>query len=244
MASGRIVPADCVGDLLHAHERGTKALEGFARNRLDPTGETDFHHHLRKQQLKTFASLHKQQRVPAQNQQVIVKSTRELFGRLLVIGQNRDISLKELMKYTLGPLPLAIATPEGLPVKTVKATLLKLLETGVEHIHNKQVSPDSVWIYDGRAIIHSVKMDTIITYEQLALKIFSIITWGSSSNGRIDRVIDTYPTISIKNVERDRRNKAEQVQSTIQSHTQKVDKQFRRALINANFKTRALTLPA
>ena len=66
-----------------------------------------------------------------------------------MIGQNRDIPLNKLMEYPLGPLPLAIATHEGLPVKTVKATLLKLLETGVEYISDK----DAVWIYDGMAII-------------------------------------------------------------------------------------------
>ena len=37
---------------------------------------------------------------------------------------------------------------------------------------------------------------------------------------------------------RDRRNIAEQLQSTIQSRKHKLDKQFQRALINANFKTK------
>ena len=69
LASGRIAPDDLVGDLLQAHERGTKALEDFARNRLDMTGKTDFHHHLSKQKLKTFASLRIQQHLQTQNQQ-------------------------------------------------------------------------------------------------------------------------------------------------------------------------------
>ena len=63
MASGWTAPDELVGDLLQVHERGTKALEDFAQNRLDMTGKTDFHHHLSKQKLKKFASLRKQQRL-------------------------------------------------------------------------------------------------------------------------------------------------------------------------------------
>ena len=79
---------------------------------------------------------------------------------------------------------MAITTPEGLPVKTVKATLYKLLETKDQYISDKQVSPD-VWKYDGMAVIHSLKLDGIITYEQLDANIFSIITHAASSNGEM-----------------------------------------------------------
>ena len=66
----------------------------------------------------------------------LLRSTRDLFVRLLVIGQSRNISMKKLFSHPLGPLPLSIATPEEGLVKTVKATLLNALEEDREALTN------------------------------------------------------------------------------------------------------------
>jgi len=70
----------------------------------------------------------KKKRGSEATQASLLKSTRDLFGRLLVIGQSRQLSTEKLLSNTLGPLPLSIATPDGSPVKTVKATVLKNMQ--------------------------------------------------------------------------------------------------------------------
>ena len=47
---------------------------------------------------------------------------------MVVIAQHRRMNMKDVLKYPLGPLPWSIATPDGAPAKTGKATLLHILD--------------------------------------------------------------------------------------------------------------------
>ena len=62
------------------------------------------------------------------------KLSRDLFGRLLVLSHNRKINLPGLLSKYLTNFPLSIATPEGNMRKTVKSTLLQILEKYTEPI--------------------------------------------------------------------------------------------------------------
>ncbi len=93
LASGRVAPDNVAEDLLHAHQMDVNALKQFAEQRLDSDGEVDFYAVIPKLQLQTFATLGKVTHITADSRQAVVKSTGELFGRLLVIGQTRSISL-------------------------------------------------------------------------------------------------------------------------------------------------------
>ena len=86
----------------------------------------DFHAPLKKLQLKTFAALGKVPKVLAGSGQAVLRSTRAFWS------SPHDVSLTELLMFPLGSVLLFIATPEGLLVKTGKATLMKLLEKGIE----------------------------------------------------------------------------------------------------------------
>ena len=59
---------------------------------------------------------------------VKTKALRNLFGQLLVLSQEHDIDLEKVLKYPLSPVPWTMATPDGVPLKTNKATLLHKLE--------------------------------------------------------------------------------------------------------------------
>ena len=58
--------------------------------------------------------------------------------------------MKTLLQYSLGPLPWALATPDGNLAKTDKAKLMPLLEEGTEP--EEDIPPQSAWILDGMAI--------------------------------------------------------------------------------------------
>ena len=85
-------------------------------------------------------------------------------------------------------------------MKTVKSVLFKEL---VKHTDAVEVIPvDSTWIVDAIVLIHLLKVDTTMTYKELAHLIFTTLVRGTSMSSRINWVVDTYPSISIKNPER------------------------------------------
>ena len=58
---------------------------------------------------------------------VALKADRNLFGSLLVIVQSRDIDLREVFIYCLGPLHWLLTLTDGTLGKTDKSKLLELL---------------------------------------------------------------------------------------------------------------------
>ena len=75
-----------------------------------------------KMKQKTFKSLDVGK--TSKKQTSVLRSTREPCGRFLAISQSRNISLPELFKYSLDPVPLAIATPEGNLVKAIQKSCI------------------------------------------------------------------------------------------------------------------------
>ena len=67
---------------------------------------------------KTFSSLSETRNVTGDGQTMILKASYFLFGRIIILGQNRRIEVRELLHYSLSPLPWARATPDGFPWKT------------------------------------------------------------------------------------------------------------------------------
>ena len=59
--------------------------------------------------------LSKTKKVSSDDKTIILKSDRSLFGRIIIIGQSRKIDVRELLKFSLGPLPWFLASAEGFP---------------------------------------------------------------------------------------------------------------------------------
>ncbi|CAB4017441.1 Hypothetical predicted protein [Paramuricea clavata] len=58
-----------------------------------------------------------------------MKTSRDLFARLLILSKTREINLKELLSYSLSDYPLSLATVNGASlVKTAKAKMFEILE--------------------------------------------------------------------------------------------------------------------
>ena len=82
----------------------------------------------------------------------------------------------------------------------MKAILLKALGEDTEPLTT--IPLDVAWIVDAMAILQATKTTTNMTNTELASAMFSGITRGTPPDGRIDWVVDAYPEVSIKNVER------------------------------------------
>ena len=132
--------ADDIADhLLTADQKGNDALTTFIERRLQ-TSDVDLFAPLSKAELQTFQNLVKSKKIKAAENDIIIKADRGLFGRMVVIAQHRRMNMQDVLKYPLGPLPWSIATPDGAPAKTGKATLLHILDVKAEAV---EVVPSS-----------------------------------------------------------------------------------------------------
>jgi hypothetical protein len=128
LSSGRPLPKSAEEDLLDVDDLGKTACKTFIQDRFIEKNKK-FHEPIKRQKLKTFKSIQEKITVTsAQNRLVEIRAERNIFARVLLLSQEREISLEKLMTYPLGPVPWALATADGCPTKTVKSKLLHALE--------------------------------------------------------------------------------------------------------------------
>ena len=160
---------------------------------------------------------------------------------MIVIASDRGLNINEVLEFPLGPLPYSLATESGSLVKTIKSSLMHELEKIVESEEVPLSTSHQVVILDAMAIIQTIRLASNATFKELAETILNIIMSHistSNSNTEVHWVCDTYPSISIKNAERETRMKSAEgsFATTITSANQRVDKQFKKALRDGNFK--------
>lgn len=125
-----------------------------------------------------------------------------MFGRLLAIARNRDgLSLKEILCYSLSPIPWALGLPDGGLVKTVKSKLLEALES---HVSDSicETPSDAAHIFDGMVLLQQLENVKLTTFGDVSEFILKRIMLRSSV---VYFVTDQYKTESIKSYERKRR---------------------------------------
>ena len=81
--------------------------------------------------------------------------------------------MEKVLQYPLSPVPWALATPDGLPLKTNKATLLHKIEKK-EFLEHDSLNYESVCIVDGNALFHAMT-EVPNTYSELAERILSCL---------------------------------------------------------------------
>ena len=237
LSSGCVVTETIKLDLLAAKDKGTVALTAFVEDRLlsDSVG---FFDPLSKLKLGTFRDLQKKTTVSKEGKTVILRTDRNLFARLLVIGQSRQMDLRQLLVHELGPLPWSLALFDGALVKTDKAALPKLLEDGVECLHRMPAQTTAV-IIDAMAMLQTMKKIPE-RFSDLAVMIFKRMLMQAGQARRVDFVGDQYPVISIKNTERERRSNTGQLAVSITSSQQFCPRQWKKYLSCGSNKVRLL----
>ncbi|KAG1664859.1 hypothetical protein GQR58_019650 [Nymphon striatum] len=199
-----MVPTPTIRDhLLNAITYGQDAMELFRSERLGADSIKEFFDPLKRQNLQTFSTLRPKKVLKVNQKEVVLKADRELFGRMAVIGQSRDIDLKEVFSFPLGPIPWSLGDEFGMLRKTNKAAITTALEKNIEYVES--VPQNSATLLDGMAVVQKLKIDQSNTFGDIAQKFSASISQAGFASKRIDVVFDVYIENSIKNAERVRR---------------------------------------
>ena len=189
--------------LLNAITYGKDAMELFRSERLGAEPIKEFFDPLKKQNLQTFSTLRPKKVLKVNQKEIVLKADRELFGRMAVIGQSRDIDLKEVFSFPLGPIPWSLGDEFGMLRKTNKAVIATALEKNIEYVES--VPQNSATLLDCMAVVQKLKIDQSNTFGDIAQKFSGSILQTGFTSKRIDVVFDVYIENSIKNAERERR---------------------------------------
>ena len=135
----------------------------------------------------------KQVKIKLKNREISIKADRSLFARFIVMAQNRSFNMRDVLSYSLGPLPWSIALADGSLVKNNKAKLLQFLEKDMLPLDT--VATRATWIIEGMALLHRMK-NVPATFKEIANTVLKALM---IRNARlIDFVTDRYPDILIK----------------------------------------------
>ena len=117
LTSGLVATEDVKSDLLTAKERGEQHLQMFIKDKLQ-VPNPDIFSAIKKLKLKTFSSMTKKVKVKSKNgAEAMLKSSRDLFARMLLLAKSRNIDVKEVLSFPLAPFPLSLATEMGLCIR-------------------------------------------------------------------------------------------------------------------------------
>jgi hypothetical protein len=229
LADGKKMPDEVKEDLLNVFVMGDKWKDEFVQECLkDPAR---FERLLPRKKVKNFASAAVKTSLKGKNEKVIVlKTTRDLFGRLLYIACTRKVELMKVFAYPLTPVPLSLASIYGKMKKIPKNKLAHHLQDLITHTDPKTVD---VVIYDAMCMIQSLPSDLPVAYGNVAELVLKIICRPKASE--VHFVCDSYGK-SIKNIEQQARGTSEG-SYYITGADQIRPKDFRHALRSSTFKT-------
>ena len=156
LSSGVVAEEAVASDLLMAKAEGEKPFLQFVSTSAECS--VKFSETLKKRNVLTFGTVRKKKVTKAAGLEITMKAGNKLFARLLLVGNVRTIQLKEMLKYNLGPVPLAISSLQGTLIKTGKATLLHYGEEAVENPLVDVILPEgSVWVLDGMVMFQQLQ---------------------------------------------------------------------------------------
>ena len=139
------------------------------------------------------------------NEQETVFDPLKLFNRLIIISE-REISIKESLRYELTPLPMTLFEDTQFMRKTDKAAfgthLKKLIVSG-----NQKVDSFDVTVIDGGWLIHQIPWKTSETYEEIFQSYIKFVKNICTSSTKGVVIFDGYSVPSTKDHEHQRRQK-------------------------------------
>ena len=230
ISNGEIATASVSNDLLKCHEIGEKKFEEFVSQKVK-ADKPDIFTPIPKTNLKTFSKKYTGSKTSTKQGKVVeLRNDSKFISRLLAIGQSREIDMRNLMRYSLRKYPAPLATSKGDLVKTPKCKLMHELLCRAECNDASPENTDAV-LLDGMALLQTLK-DIPDTFGDLAEKVVRIIisTAKKARGNRVDFVSDTYPKVSIKNIEREKRSMSGVTRVRIGGTTQKVPRQLKKFL--------------
>ena len=228
IASGVVASPVVQEDLLHAHTMGTAALESFISNRLE-SNAVSFYDPIKRLNLKSFAEMKVKKLCKVKEKSVTITAERSMFAKLIVISEKRQsVSMKDVLRYSLGPIPWSLALPDGGLVKTVKSKLLNVVEVGVETVASAPMG--SVVIYDGMVLLQQLDGIQLDTFGEMSQHVLERVLKNNAEV--IYFVTDQYKVDSVKGLERAKRASSGTIHVNIGRPDQKRPQQFKKFLGN------------
>ena len=191
LASGVIAPAAIQHDLLSAKSLGEERFRVFVQENL-LSDKPDVFDTIQKTKLQTFSTALKPTKTTtSKGKEVSLKSSRNLCARLLLLAKSRDVDMKTVLSYPLGPYPLSLATVDGNPTKMVKANLMHMLEEISPDCVTHTLPRDNVLMVDAMALLQSLTKIPK-TFGELAAQVLSWLLSLAKfyKSSRIDLVAD------------------------------------------------------
>ena len=109
-------------------EKGKAQMNSFIEQRLN-TNTVSFWDSIPNQKINTFASMTKKTRIKSTNEKLVtLTENRDLFGRLLIVANARQVNVREILCYELSTVPYVLADTDG---------------TQSQEDHQKLSTPDS-----------------------------------------------------------------------------------------------------
>ena len=106
-------------------------LTTFIEKRIN-TNTISFCDPISKLKVKTFETTVKKVQLKAAEEHLItVKSEKDLFGRLMIVANTRELNIRGVLSYKLSPVPCSLAHNDGSLRKATKSDLQSALEDGI-----------------------------------------------------------------------------------------------------------------
>ena len=244
LLTGVVVPCEMIKDLVDVGELGWKHMNIFIEERLI-TKDKNFWDPVPQPRLKTFASLKrkkKKKKVQKDEKSLVITADRNLFGRLVIVSELKDIDLRGIMTYELSAVPHSLAHSDGTLRQTTKSVLLAIVETGIDPLRRLLVTepaPGTALVVDAIAVLQSIKPLRSETLRSLADSSWDILTKHLNQQGctRIDIVFDQYDKKdSIKDQARLRRGSLAALEINISGGNTPVPNQWSKFMSNCKNK--------
>ena len=195
-------PTETGAQILAALTDGEKRLKEFIEDRLS-------------QEKKTFDATLSKQKVPAFDKKGTSSVERKIqakgqipFAKLLIVGQSRNLNVKELFKHEMSNIPPALFDNKGIMRKCKKSQLVNVLEEkflngcGDDTMDHRVVIGKAL-VIDAMVMVQMLKATG--TFDDYSKALFDSMLSESLGYHRVDIVFDVYDAKSIKSAERARR---------------------------------------
>ena len=207
--SGVVLPADLAEALVSCINKGPEHMTTFIEKRINTNSISfKFRNPNSKLKVKTFETTVKKVQLKAADEHLItVKSDKDLFRRLMLVANVREVNIRDVLSYELSPVPCFLAHNDGSLRKATKSDLASALEDRINSPVRLPVLASSVvYIVDGMALIQMHKSSGARTFEELASRYLAIVIAYLSSDTctSVHLVFDQYWPTSIKRRERTR----------------------------------------
>ena len=236
IASGVVLPAYVAERLVTSLEKGQEQMNSFIQQRLN-SNDVSFWDAIPSLKIKTFCSTAMKTTVKGSDEKLLASTEdRDLFGRLLIVANVRQVNLREILCFELSTVPYSLAHTDGTIRKTTKSVLLQILEkeVTVEPWLPSLLTMPTVYILDAMALVQTLKFGAASTFGEMASKYFEVLTaYYRQGCQRLDVVFDQYWQLSIKAGEWKKRGEASTLEVRIHGESTPVPKQFPKYISNA-----------